>query len=364
MHFLKTTAVLVLFLFGCKSVNNLPKEYDYTPTLLHASSAKQHDSIGFNIVRSLRELLYPRILTGDLPVWQTSQKQIRVNPEYVKNLEKTATTPFVAGKDLFIHEVWRMFKRNFDFGILGFSFNGSSKTGQKINYGYIDASDVINLLKSRAISNNANGSGYITYWDVLLSKKYSFNLVQFGRDYFKDNPMRAFEILAQALYSENVLRDFKILPNDKRLEYKVLNPNINTNSENKAFYSTLNRFINDNKQLVMNAGGNKFMSHLTTKKLVIDNIVIVEKWTKNKGLILQELEYMDLYFGRNKVTFNKEVLQSQNIRIGLEGLEEYLTSKRFRLVLQQINDQEILPQNSPKYYDRLKTNNWNKIKND
>ena len=53
----------------------LPKSYTSTPALLHISAIKQHDSIGFNIVKALQELIYPKLLTGDLALWQGSDKK-------------------------------------------------------------------------------------------------------------------------------------------------------------------------------------------------------------------------------------------------------------------------------------------------
>jgi hypothetical protein len=362
MRLLSSIAVILFLFNACKTTGyKPPNSYDYTPVLLHASKKKQDDSIGFNLVRSMHELLYPRILTGDLPIWENSEKKIRISKESFVKLEQQTIVPFIDGNDLFIHEAWQIFKRNFDFGILGFSFAGTTKTGRRVNYGYIDAADVIDLLKNRTIDANANGNGYLNYWDALNSKSYHFNLVQFGNDNFKDNPVRAFQLKAQALVDEKILRDFYTIPQEKKVQYRILSPLINSSKENKQFYQVLELFINNNRQLLLNAGGASAISHLDLSKLELNNVVVQEKWTKQEELILQQLEFIEVFVGKGSVKLSKEVLQENDLRINLQGIEEYLTEKTFAFSIQQINSDDIAAKDAADYYKRLKNNNWKNI---
>ena len=71
-------------------------------------------------------------------LWEHSSKKLIVGPTQMQKMEKRAARPFVSGTDIFIHEYWQLFKRNFDFVVKGISFIGSEKDGTIINYGFID----------------------------------------------------------------------------------------------------------------------------------------------------------------------------------------------------------------------------------
>lgn len=354
--------VFVVFIMACTSLKNgLPSSYDATPVLLHAASAKQADSIGFNIVRGLSEFLYPRILTGDLPLWENSDKRLIVGPQQMLKMEKSAKSPFVSGSDVFIHEYWQLFKRNFDFTVQGFSFTGIGKDGKTINYGYIDGPDVISLLKSENIPTNVNGPANLTFWDALHSNTFGFNLVQFGEENFRNNPRLSPALQYQALYDTKVFREFYTLENTKSLMYRVLPPNINTNKENLAFYQAIEKYVNNNKQTILNAGGDEYFSHIFLKPWKVENITVRESWEKYRNIPLQKLDGIDLFIDKHTISLTSEQLLEMAVKINLQGLEEYLSEKRFDFLLEQINDQEVQPQKSEILYKGLINKPWNKI---
>lgn len=360
MHLFKKI-IPILILAGCATGTKLPKSYDYTPALLHASASKQTTDIGFNIVNEIQALVYPRLLTGDIPLWENSDKKIQITKERFIQLEKTANRPFVASNDLFIHQAWQLFKRNFDFGILGFSFSGVTKSGAKLNYGYIDAVDVIDLMRSQNIPNNANGNSSLTFWNALLSNSYQSNLVQFGRNDFRTNPQLAFQLKFQATEDPKIYRDFYQIIPAKEIEYKVLSPTINSNSQNELFYKILEQALNANKQIVLNADKSEHFMYLSTKYWKLDNITITETWTKKNNLPFQQLKGIEIFTEGHSVFLPKSSLDELNIKINLQGVEEYITEKSFSFLLQRINSQEIAPREAEAYYTALRNNNWNKI---
>ena len=353
--------VFLILLAGCASGSKVPKSYDFTPALLHASASLQSESIGFNIVNEIQALVYPRLLTGDLPLWENSEKKIQISKERFIQLETSANRPFVASNDLFIHEAWQIFKRNFEFGILGFSFTGVTKTGTKINYGYIDAADVIDLMRVQKIPNNANGNSSLTFWNALLSNTFQANLVQFGKNHFKSNPQLAFEIKSQAMENPKVYRNFYTISEEKEIEYRILSPTINSSAENELVYKILERAINSSKQIVLNATKNNYFTYLTTKTWQIENISVTETWTKKDKIPFQQLKAIELFIEGQTVYLTSDNLAELNVKINLQGLEEYLSEKRFNFLLQRINNQEITPREAENFYKALKNNPWNKI---
>lgn len=362
MHLNKIIALLTFLLFSCKTSNSLPKNYEYTPVLLHLSDAKQPDSIGFNLVKSIPELLYPRIISGDLAIWENSDKRLVIGAQNFIKKENEAMSPFVRSDDLFIHEFWQLFKRNFEFGIQGFTFSGKTKTGQTVNYGYVDAVDVIELMKTEMIPNNANGTSELSYWDALQSYMFQFRLVQFGKNDFKTNMKSSLAYQYQAIYDPKIFREFASVSSTKSIEYKVLSPTINSNKENASIYSSVEKYVNENKQTILNATDAEHFSTIIFLPWKIDNISIVEKWSKYKNIPFQELVSMKLFIDKHEIVLSKNQLEELGIKINFQGIEEYLSEKRFSFLLEKINDQEILPQQSEGYYKNLLTKDWNHIK--
>lgn len=365
MHLSKPLLLItILTLLSCATQKNgVPRGYDATPALLHASVNKQADTIGFNLVSSLAELLYPRILVGDIPLWETSSKKRVVGALEFQQLEKKATSPFVTGNDLFIHEYWQIFKQNYDFTIQGFAFAATSKTGGTLNYGYIDGKDVVELLKTRNISTNVNGVAEMTYWDALHTKKYDFNLVQFGAENFENNGRLSAALQYQAIYDPSIFREFHTPTMAKRIRYKVLPPSINLETENKALYAAVERAVNDNKQTVLNAGGDEFFSHTALRQWKITTLIVDEHWTQYKNVPLQSITRLQLFIDGHSVILNPEQLAELNIKVNMQGLEEYLSEKQFDFLLENINDQEIQPKNSQRLYNALLTKPWDRISN-
>ncbi len=330
--------------------------------MLYVSKDLQHDSIGFNFVAELQELVYPRLLTGDLPLWENPNKEIIVSKERFAQIEKGAAKPFVQSSNLFIHEIWQIYKKNYDFATLGFSFTGQSKYGKSINYGYVDIIDILDLLKSTPIPSNANGSSTLTFWNALHSKAYNFNLVQFGDESFKEDQVLALRLKHQAITSDKVLRELYQIEDVKSIEYKVLQPNINSNEENASFYSTFEKFVNENKQTILNAGGDAHFDHLMFVPWKIEAIEVAEEWRRYNSIAFQQLTRVSLFIDGHSITLNSKQLEELNIKINLRGLEEYLSEKSFDFVLQKVNDEEIAPNKSRLYYEALLNNNWNNIK--
>ena len=75
----------------------------------------------------------------------------------------------------------------------------------------------------------------------------------------------------------------------------------------------------------------------------------------------QQLKGVELFTEGHFVFLPKKALDELSIKINLQGLEEYITEKRFSFLLQRINNQEIVPREAEAYYNALQNNNWNKI---
>lgn len=359
---MRSISLLILTTLFISCGSKVQMGYDYTPVLLHLDKREQHDSIGFNLASEIPKLLYGKILSNDIALWESPDKKIRISKDVFLQMERSAKNPFVESNNFFIYEVWRIYKRNFSFGVIGFSFAGESRDGRKLNYGFIDAIDVISLMKDRTIPSNVNGSGYLSYWDAIHSMRFDFNLVQFGKEDFKQDPMKSFELRDQAVKNPKVKRELYQILQEKQIIYRIIPPDINTNPNNQAVYKVLETFVNDNKQTILNAGGAEHFSHIANIPWKIDNIIVSERWSKFNDLPFQELEHLQLFIAGKPIYLGKRELDEMGVKINLQGPEEYFSGKEFDFVIQRINSEEVKPTLSESYYRALMNNDWNNIK--
>ena len=65
---MRSTSLILLIGLIISSCNSLvPREFDFTPVLLHVDKYKQHDSIGFNIATAIPDLhCMPSVLLDEL----------------------------------------------------------------------------------------------------------------------------------------------------------------------------------------------------------------------------------------------------------------------------------------------------------
>lgn len=348
--------VLILLSFayaGCSVRSSIPKSYETEPVLLHLSKINQHDSIGFNMVSSFHEFIYPLIKNGDIALWKTPKKNILINKNQFAMMEELSETRFITNNDLFIHEYWQLLGKEFTFSIRGFSFIGISKTGKKTSFGYVDVNDITNLLKSTQISTNHKGPSDLSFWNGLNSKKFNFNIVQFGKKDFRTNPEQSVLLKNQACYSKDIKRNIYQPQPTKRVTYKILHPSINSNPENKKIYEEAETSINNNKQIVLNLNQQEIPLHTFIDYWQVKNIIVVEKWSSFKNIPFQELEYIQFEIKGISYQLSNRDLEELEMKINFQGIAEYLSEKNFDFLIQKINDENISPIQSETMYNTL-----------
>ena len=354
MHLYRLFLIFIIGSFlGCKSPSSLPSKYEMKPVLIYLSAIDQPDSVGFNLVESLQKLLYPLIQNGDIALWKTSKKNELINKIQFLELEKSIKTPFIKSNDLFIHEYWQLVGKEFDFMVRGFSFVGKSLYKEPVSYGFIDAVDVIGILKSVKIPTSHQGYSDISYWNAIHSKAFNFNIVQFGKKDFKINPESSILLKNQACFSKSVKRNFYKPKKSKRITYKIISPTINSNIENKKIYTETESGINSNKQIILNINKKLFDPNYLIKYWKINTIRIVEKWSNYKNIPLQELEYLIIEVNGKDYKLSRQQIEELELSINLQGIYEYLSEKNFDFIIEKINSESISPQKSEEMYIKL-----------
>ena len=353
---MKSAIVVVFFWFISVPVF---AGFDYTPVLVHLNKANQHDTIGFNLVEEIPQLFYRRILNNEVTLWDSPNKQAKISAESLLAIERSTSTSFLNIKDLFLNEIWRHFKREFEFNIVGFTLMNSSEGGQKIVYGFIDAEEVKVLLKSFIIPTNANGAAELTFWDALYSANYAFNIVQFGKNTFQKNMMESIELQNELFRNPKIKSNQVTIKEQKELHYYML-PN---HDKNTYLFASLNEYLNNNKEFFFNYGGAEIYSPFDlSTNITISKIEVVELIEKinqfQKPLIKKIIIYVN---GKPLNALNATSLEKIETYIDFKSVSDYLYSHQNFIILTKINNQDVPPLFSSYYLQAFKNGAWNKI---
>jgi hypothetical protein len=335
--------------------------FDYTPVLIHLNSAHQNDSIGFNLIDALPQIIYKRLLSGELSLWDSPKKETRIGLESLQAIEQSTGTSFLEIQDLFINEMWRHYKHQFEFNIIGFTFINSSSSGQKVVYGFVDVQEIKEMLQTLIIPTNANGPNNLTFWDALYSKNYPFNIVQFGKENFEKNPHRSLEMKKTYFVNTKFNTNQIKLPLSKEISYFILATSFNR--QNKLLFDELNGYFNLNKQDFFNIGGSEIVSYLDKSKVIsISKITVEAIITKTNGYNERKIKQVVFYSdGKALSPLTGDQINSLSMLIDFKSLKEFLEGQSYQFTLTKINHQLVPGGYSGQYIEALNGNNWNKI---
>lgn len=357
---LKLVIVTLLFAFGASA----KRGYDYTPVLIHLNKDKQHDTVGFNLVEHLPEVIHKRILSGEVTLWGSPLKKIKISVDRLAQLEAESGTKFLENNDLFINEYWKLFRKQFEFHVTGFTFFNRSEDGKPVNYGFVDADDIKSVLASLIIPCNANGVRNLSYWDAILSKRYHFDLVKFGKVDFAKSPERSIKLKHQAFYCEKIKHNALVLDDEKHVFSSILKSGKYSKNQNYKIYEGLEKFLNENKQELFNLAEEGMFNHLDPNLTFrVDQIDIIELWDKSKdGKITRKLVAMTLVVNGKKLkTMNSSDLKALDFLIEFKPFVEYIQSEDYEFIITRVNTQDIIGFQAKGVQQALETKPWHLI---
>jgi len=343
---------------------NARKLYTEVPALIHLARSEQEDTNGFNLVEYLPPLFYQAINEGKLTLWDSPKKQIAISPAALQNIERSNQISFAKVENLFLNELWTSSNRKTEFVIVGFSFLSESPGG-KVSIGFIDAVDALGILSSNYIPTNVNGPALLTYLDALYSRRYNFNLLQFGSRDFTVNPSSSFTIKKDAFYSKKKVSGIYKLPVSKMITY-VIEKNPGTqNDPGTDCINSIEKFINENKEILFELGGARYFDYKKqSSDITITRIEVTEIWEKKGGLITYK-PYQIRIFANNKplelIAF--EVVSKWDLLINFKTLEDVLKEKGFQFTIYKCNRELIPNDESAIYLKALREYKWTQVSN-
>lgn len=339
--------------------------YRDVPAMIYLNSDEQADTNGFNMVRELCEMLYPKILDGSVPLYVSPSKELRIDGPSLLALENSSGTRFDQCPELFIYEYWSSSRKSTSFQMHGFSFINKNQLDEKVAYGFIDIEDVDSLLHANFIHSSANGSCHIRLETALMSRRYAYHLVQMGEETFKGNPALAVKLKREAFSSGKNIRTQVLIPARKELSYQVLKKKYTTDIDwSNQLLQALEKMLKDNPELYMNYGGLRYDSFpaKTFNIPEVKGLLVEEIWTKKNHQVQLESARIKITFAQGDLMWMElEELEKYGLVLHYQSLREILSNKSFEYDLFRINDQEIDPLNGKKYFEALKKAPWNQV---
>jgi hypothetical protein len=354
---------IILLLMSCTQLQ-AARVYTEVPVLIHLSRAEQEDTNGFNLVEHLPSLIYKNIQDGKLKLWDSPKKQIVISPAALKDIEESNNVSFAHTQNLFINELWTSSRRRTEFVIVGLSFLSESPKG-KISFGYIDLPEAIGLLGKELIPTNVNGPAVLSYIEALYSRRYVFNVLQFGTKDFSVNPSASFDVKKDAFYSKKKVQGLYKIPQTKMVTY-VIEKNIGEiNDPGTDCMRSIEKYLNDNKEVLFNLGADKYFDyHRKNLEVTVTRIEVTEVWEKKGNQIVYKPRSLRIFVNNkplNSITF--EEIAKWQLLINFKTMEDILMEKGFQFSLYKINRDLIAYTESGLYLKALKEYKWTQVSN-
>ncbi|TNE79899.1 MAG: hypothetical protein EP332_09075 [Bacteroidetes bacterium] len=338
--------------------------YRDVPALIHLNKAEQYDSSGFNLVSSLTSLLYREISLGKVKLYDGPGKQIQISPEALTQLQSSSGTTFESCPDLFIHEFWSSNRRSTSFEIVGFSFVHKNRIDEKIAYGYVDLSDIQDLLHKSLIPSNANGTWGTSFEDALLSRNYYFHLVQFGNENFRKDPVNAVKIKQEAFNLEKQIRNKITLPQQKRFLYELTRKRYTTDIDlGNDIITGIEQVLVKNPEIYFNLGGDKLSSFPDTLLNIprITGLLVEEIWVKEGEARISTIR-IKIFTDKGSLDWaNVDQFDQAGFMVHYESLFQLFARKPFDYSAQKLNDQDLQDTAGPSFIKALKQAQWSRI---
>jgi len=350
--------LLLLTLLSASQVD----AYTDKPVLVNVNIGRQSDTMGFNMAHELLLFFHAMVQEEKVNLWDSPKKSFRITSQSLEAIEKSSQTAFLNSKDVFLHEYWTSSKRRTSFTIIGISFINEGPKG-KVTYGYIDLAECWKYVAAYKINCNVNGPAELSLSNALYSRNYNFNVVQFGKKNFYNNPEDAIKIRDKAFFSSRIVEDLYVIPKTKDVYY-VIEPDMNDEKEiGHVFSQNIQDYLNNNKEVLFNIGGDKYYDYKTFQsEVAVTRIEVNEVWTKQYSYTDYTIKNVVIYINNKKLDpINLDVLLSWGLLYNFKTAEDVLKEKKFRYTLTKLNNTFVPETDSPKFLKSLEKYSWTQV---
>ena len=333
------------------------------PVLSYLQKNHQSDSIKGNLLNILPDLLYGKILNGQVILWDSPKKQIKISAESLKNIENASRTKFSESINLFIYENWNIKKKEVENKIIGLAFTNKDGKGEDVSYGFIDYNDIAVWMKKTPMPSGADGFYKINIDQKIKNKEYNYSILQYGSKIIKTADSK--KLINETFKERKIVSDAPSIKEEKMISYSIENTSRIEGREvenSRLFFRAVEDFLKSNEEVYFNMGGQKISSHLQHTKFKVDRIEINEIWKKNDGKIDYAPESIRISVNGNFLEpIGIKELMSWNMQLGFRTADDFIKEKNFYYILFKINEQDIKTYDALKYAKALASEDWRNI---
>ncbi len=333
------------------------------PVLLFVNTYDQADSLGFNIVQSLPELVYDQIITGKVVLWDSPKKEDHIEAKTLLQIEKASQSSFKVSTQLFIYENWNRERKKLKIHTLGFYFSSKKQNGEEVAYGYVDYSALDSLFQFTLVPTNADGNCGMTYDDAFKQKLYYYNIVQYGG--------QKIENVSDAIKIKNEIQP--LLPkkkwdeqNDCKIVKYVIEDSASSSTGNflstRMFLSTIEKYLTETPEFFLNIGGDRLTSDPANYKIHVKKVEVEEYWIRSRKNIDYSIYRMVIYANDSALNgISIDELQKIDVLVGFKSLNDFLKEKEFYFRILKINSQDITPDKAPAFLSGITELRWSHL---
>lgn len=337
------------------------------PVILRVSAAEQQDTTGCNFVKELCRITYDAIINGNVKLWDTKDKEIRIFPASLQEIERSTETLFQEEDVVFIYEYWTVTSKDVRSTTTGLFFSGKGKGGQEVAYGYIDYEDLQPFMMRERIRSNVNGNYSANLATYFYNKSFNYNILQFAGNVV-DNVTKSAEI------KEKFIADRKFNTSEFSsvdIRQKMVRWSVDTSSvlnpekaqSGKQLMRAVQDFLKQNEEVFLNLGGDAIVAKLKKKDAwKVSRLEVEEIWKKTPDGISYDPVGVHVFVNDSalaEIPYREMV--KFDISIDLKNWVDYIREKPFQYTIQRINSEEIPRRDAFKYLKGLQTYDWNKL---
>jgi hypothetical protein len=250
------------------------------------------------------------------------------------------------------------------FTIVGISFVAKSKTGENISLGYMDLKEAWPHFGAMKVYMNENGNAGMNITEAMYSRRYRFNIIQFGRKDFKAKPYKSIQCRKRAFNGKKEREALAPFKRNKRVKYLIQQRISEPTEIGNIIYTNIASFLNQNKQVLFNIGGEKYFDYKTLKSdVAVTRIEVVEHIGKFKeGGLNSEVQELLIYVNNKPLnSVSLKTLLIWDIIFNFNSIDDVLRGKKFNYTLLELNSVYIPEEESDWYRQGIKTYDWSRL---
>ncbi len=336
------------------------------PVILRVTAAEQSDTNGCNFVRELSRISYDAVMSGKSRLWNSSSKDFQVHPQSLASIEKSSGVSFKEQEVIFLYEYWTNTGNEVKSTTTGFLFSGKSQRGEDVEFGYIEYQDLQSVFIQERVLSNVNGNHNTSLENLLLSKKFNFQFLQFAGkviDNVNDSRKIRDEYIGGKRFNPGAFTQNEV-PQKLvvwTLDYSV-DQAMKKSAEGNKLLLAVQDCLKENEEVFFNLGGDKIPAAHTKAKWKVTRIEVEELWKKINNEVLFDPLTLTIYVNDSALsTIPYRDLLKMEVKIEEIQFMDFLRLKSFNFVIRKINQEEILRSESYLYSKALLESDWNKV---